>query len=107
MFIVAEHRISDPVGFANAVKTATPNIPPDLKLHQVLPSADGSSAVCLWEGDSVQKDDRRSKARSGHSARTPSLRWPPRVPSAYQARPTRSSRASAGSARASDSSDSQ
>ncbi len=55
MFVVAEHRISDPVGFANAVKTATPNIPPGLKLHQILPSADGTSAVCLWEGDSVHK----------------------------------------------------
>jgi hypothetical protein len=55
MFVVAEHRISDPEGFANAVKKATPSIPSELKLHQVLPNADGSSAVCLWEGDSVHK----------------------------------------------------
>lgn len=55
MFVVAEHKISDPAGFANAVKSATPNIPADLKLHQVLPNADGSSAVCVWEADSVQK----------------------------------------------------
>jgi hypothetical protein len=37
------------------VKEATPNIPADLTLHQMMPSADGRSAVCLWEGDSVDK----------------------------------------------------
>ncbi len=55
MFIVAEHKISNPEAFANAVKAAMQSIPAGLKLHQVLPNADGSSSVCLWEGDSVQK----------------------------------------------------
>ena len=55
MFVIAEHRISNPEAFANAVKNAMPSVPSDLKLHQVLPNADGSSSVCLWEGDSVEK----------------------------------------------------
>jgi hypothetical protein len=55
MFVVAQHKISDPSGFANAVKKATPNIPSGLTLHQMMPSADGRSSVCLWEGESVDK----------------------------------------------------
>ena len=55
MFVVAQHKISDPAGFWSSVKQAMPNIPPDMKVHQVLPNADGSAAVCLWESDSVDK----------------------------------------------------
>ncbi len=55
MFVVVQHTISDPAGFSNAVKQAMPNIPPDMKLHQVLPNADGTASVCLWECESVAK----------------------------------------------------
>jgi hypothetical protein len=55
MFVVVEHTIADPVGFANAVEQAMPNVPTNVKLHQVLPNADGTAAVCLWECDSLEK----------------------------------------------------
>ena len=55
MFVVVQHTISDPAGFSSAVKQAMPSIPADMKLHQVLPNADGTAAVCLWESDSVAK----------------------------------------------------
>lgn len=55
MFVVAQHTISDPVGFSNAVAKAMPTIPADVKLHQVLPNEDGTAAVCLWECESINK----------------------------------------------------
>ena len=55
MFVVAHHKISDQTGFWNSVKQTMPNIPAGMKVHQVLPNADGSSAICLWESDSVDK----------------------------------------------------
>jgi hypothetical protein len=55
MFVIAQHKISDASGFMNAVQQAAPNIPADMKLHQFLPDADGSSAVCLWEAASVDR----------------------------------------------------
>lgn len=54
MFVVAQHTISDPVGFANAVEQAMPGMPKHVKLHQFLPNADGTAAVCLWQCDSLE-----------------------------------------------------
>jgi hypothetical protein len=50
MYVVVEHRISDPGTFFSVAQQV--KIPDDLKLHQVIPSDDGSRAVCLWEADS-------------------------------------------------------
>jgi hypothetical protein len=50
MYVVAQHRISDPAKFWELAKTKTAHLPNGLKLHRVLPNADGSQAVCLWEG---------------------------------------------------------
>lgn len=49
MFIVVQHRVSNPAKFWEIAKTSRANLPEDLKLHSVLPNADGSNAVCLWE----------------------------------------------------------
>jgi hypothetical protein len=32
-----------------------PTLPSDVRLHQVLPNADGSASVCLWEAPSVDQ----------------------------------------------------
>ena len=53
MHIVVEHRISDPAKFWDLAKSKTANLPKGLTLHKVLPNADGSRAVCLWEGKLV------------------------------------------------------
>ena len=55
MFVVAQHKITDSTGFWNTVKQEMPNIPAGMKVHQVLPSTDGSGAICLWETPSVDK----------------------------------------------------
>jgi hypothetical protein len=53
MFIVAQHQISDPATFWSTVQEAAPTLPSDVKLRQVLPNAQGTEAICLWEADSV------------------------------------------------------
>jgi len=54
MFVVIQHRISDPRKFWAIARTETANLPPGLKLHSVLPDATGGPAVCLWEAASLQ-----------------------------------------------------
>ena len=50
MYIIVEHRISDPTTFFSIAQQA--RIPDGMKLHQVMPSEDASRCVCLWEADS-------------------------------------------------------
>jgi hypothetical protein len=54
MHIVAIHRISDPEKFysMSAEDVATGG-PPDVRGRQFFPGTDRSSAVCLWEADSI------------------------------------------------------
>ena len=49
MYIVVQHKISDPAKFWEIAQAATPNLPQGLKLHSAFPNADGSKAACLWE----------------------------------------------------------
>jgi hypothetical protein len=52
MYVVVQHTISEPAVFWN---TADPNsLPPGLRLHHIFPTADGTRAVCLWEGKSPE-----------------------------------------------------
>ncbi len=51
-YIVAIHDISDPDKFWGTADAAT-EFPPGVALHSSYPRDDGSRAVCLWEGDSV------------------------------------------------------
>ena len=53
MYIVVEHQISDPGAFWSAAAAAAPHLPAGVSLHQTLPNAEGTRAVCLWEADSV------------------------------------------------------
>jgi hypothetical protein len=53
MHIIAQHKISDPAKFWEAAKAKTANLPHGLKLHKVLPNAEGTHAVCLWEAKQV------------------------------------------------------
>ena len=50
MYVIVEHTITNREAFGAA--TASAEIPPHLTLHQVLPGADGTHQVCLWEGPS-------------------------------------------------------
>ena len=54
MLIVVQHSISDPAKFWEAAKASMPNLPKGLKLRFVLPNADGSKAVCLWEAPTLE-----------------------------------------------------
>jgi len=52
MFIIVNHNIRDAGRFWGDLRAA--GAPPEgTKVHQMLPSADGASAVCLWEADGV------------------------------------------------------
>jgi hypothetical protein len=53
MFVSVIHRISDPDRFSAMAGSAT--IPEDLRLPQVLSSADRSTTVCLWEAPSIER----------------------------------------------------
>jgi hypothetical protein len=50
MLVVVYHTVLDPVFWEAAAKAP---LMPYLKLHQVLPSADGHRGVCLWEAESL------------------------------------------------------
>lgn len=52
MFIIVNHTIRDAGRFWGDLRAA--GAPPEgTRVHQMLPSADGASAVCLWEADGV------------------------------------------------------
>ena len=53
MYIVVLHKISDPKKFWETAQASIPNLPAGIKVHCVLPNADGSKSVCLWEADSL------------------------------------------------------
>ena len=55
MYVVVEHRISDPAKFWEKAQAAIPQLPGDVKVHQVLPSSNESRAVCLWEASSLDR----------------------------------------------------
>ena len=55
MYVVAIHKISDPEGFVAASDPKTNPIPKGLTLHYVIPSVDGTRAVCLWEAKSQER----------------------------------------------------
>ncbi len=53
MFVVVQHQITDPGTFFAAAQEGMANLPANLRLHHVLPNAEGSRSVCLWEADSI------------------------------------------------------
>jgi len=53
MHVVAVHDITDPERFYPAVEAGMKEMPPGMRVRTMLPSADGSKAVCHWEAESV------------------------------------------------------
>jgi hypothetical protein len=49
MYIVAQHKITDPARFWDVAQKGMGSLPQGLKLHKVFLNADGSRAVCLLE----------------------------------------------------------
>jgi hypothetical protein len=53
MYVVVQHRISDPEQFFGRTQEVIDNAPSGVQPRQAFPNQDGSRAVCLWEADSV------------------------------------------------------
>ena len=54
MQVVVQHRITDPERFFSAdAQEVAENAPSGVQARQFFPSKDRSTAVCLWEGDSI------------------------------------------------------
>jgi hypothetical protein len=57
MFIIADHFIKDADAFWGMVKAKMNEIPSELHLHAVYPSADMMRAVCVWDAERVEAID--------------------------------------------------
>ena len=53
MYVAVEHQVNDPKKFWAKAQEITPNLPANLKLHQCLPTKDGTHGICVWEADSL------------------------------------------------------
>ena len=62
MYVLIEHSISDPNGFWNTADSALSQMPPTIKLHHTFPTPDGTRAICVWEGRTI--DDVRDYIES-------------------------------------------
>ena len=55
MYVIVQHQITDPAKFwPEDAKQFTAIVPPHLKLHHTLAGTDGTRAVCVWEGQSLE-----------------------------------------------------
>ncbi len=54
MYVVVNHEISDASRFWGTARSATANLPANVKVHHTFPSPDGRRAVCVWEADTVE-----------------------------------------------------
>ena len=66
MFVVVQHKISDPATFWSLAGEALASLPEGTKVCQSLPNADGSQAVCLWSADSVDTVKDLVESKVGH-----------------------------------------
>ena len=62
MYVLIEHRISDPDSFFSTAESALSQMPPTIKLHHTFPTPDGTRAICVWEGRTI--DDVRDYIES-------------------------------------------
>jgi len=53
MYIVVQHRISDPAGFQQRGQEMLNKVPVGLKPHQFFPASGAPAAFCLWEAASL------------------------------------------------------
>lgn len=54
MYVVVQHRITDPRAFKVLNERPQPSRPAHWRLLHSLPSRDGAMCICLWETDSVE-----------------------------------------------------
>jgi|GEM_PF-578100 len=54
MFVVVQHRVSDPAAFQTLGAQALAELPAGLRVHQSLPGVGSTSCVCVWEAESVE-----------------------------------------------------
>lgn len=62
MYVLIQHSISDPDAFFSSAESAISQMPPTIKLHHSFPTPDGTRAVCVWEGGTI--DDVRDYVES-------------------------------------------
>jgi len=53
MYILVQHTISDPATAWPRAQVGIASVPAHLKLHLSIPTPDGTTAVCVWEADSI------------------------------------------------------
>jgi len=53
MYILVQHTISDPATTWPRAQVGIASVPAHLKLHLSIPTPDGTTAVCVWEADSI------------------------------------------------------
>jgi hypothetical protein len=58
MYVVVKHSVSDPAKFWSVAQEAAGALPQGVRIHSTLPNREGSTAVCLWEADSVGSPSR-------------------------------------------------
>jgi hypothetical protein len=51
--ILVQHTVSDPATAWSRAQAGMASMPANLKLHLSIPTADGTTAVCVWEADSI------------------------------------------------------
>ena len=79
MYVMVEHFVSDPQAFWSSVEHALPALPSFLRLHQVLPTPDGTHCVCVWEAGQMEEVSGFLEAYVGHVARN--VYWEVEAPS--------------------------
>ena len=70
MYVLVQHYISEPVTFWSDVRYAVGALPPNLALHHVFPTPDGTHAVSLWEAESVRDVKAFIETYVGHVSRS-------------------------------------
>ena len=53
MYVLIEHSISDPDRFWSSAESSMSQMHPTIKLHHTFPTPDGTRAVCVWEGRTI------------------------------------------------------
>jgi len=69
MYVLVQHYVSDPATFWSDVRYALRALPPQLRLHHVFPTSDGTHAVCVWEAASLRDVKAFIETYVGHVSR--------------------------------------
>lgn len=69
MYVLVQHYISDPATFWADVRAALAALPPNITLHHVFPTPDGTHAVCVWSADEVRDVKAFIETYVGHVSR--------------------------------------